>query len=78
MERACRAVGIEVGTYEGTKHACATDAPRRGVRERRIQDFLRHADARSTRRYAKLADKGLVTVLRRKPVSKLSPTPKES
>jgi hypothetical protein len=39
-EGACRTVGIEVGLYEGTKHAFATDAIRRGVQERHIQAFL--------------------------------------
>ena len=62
--RACKRVGVEVGLYEGTKHAFATDAARRGVQERHIQAFLGHADVRSTRRYARLADQALVTVLR--------------
>ena len=42
----------------------ATDAVRRGVSERALQRFLGHADLRSTRRYAKMADEALVTVLR--------------
>ncbi len=37
---------------------------RRGVSERALQRFLGHADLRSTRRYAKMADEALVTVLR--------------
>ncbi len=55
---------MQVGIYEGTKHAFATDALRRGVQERHIQRFLGHSDVRSTHRYARLADEGLVTVLR--------------
>ena len=50
--------------YEGTKHAFATDALRRGVQERHIQRFLGYSDVRSTHRYARLADEDLVTVLR--------------
>lgn len=61
---ACQKSGVQVGLYEGTKHAFATDAVRRGVQERHIQAFLGHADVRSTRRYARLADQGLVSVLR--------------
>jgi len=62
---AAAAVGLEgVRLYEGTKHSMATDALRRGVSERALQAFLGHSDVRSTRRYARLADLGLVTVLR--------------
>jgi hypothetical protein len=50
--------------YEGTKHAFATDAVRLRVPKERIQKFLGHADARSTDRYAKLADAALLDVLR--------------
>ena len=57
----------EVRLYEGTKHTFATDAVRRGVDEYRLQKFLGHADARSTRRYARLADEALVSVLRPTP-----------
>jgi integrase/recombinase XerC len=63
--RAAKAAGIEgVRLYEGTKHTMATDAVRRGVSERALQRFLGHADVRSTRRYAKMADEALVSVLR--------------
>ena len=61
--RACTSTGIRVTLYEGTKHAMATDALRRGVQERHIQAFLGHADIRSTRRYAQPADEGLIVVL---------------
>lgn len=50
--------------YEGTKHTMATDAGRRGVSERALQTFLGHSDARSTRRYARMSDEALVSVLR--------------
>ena len=54
----------------------ATDAIRRGVSERVLQVYLGHADARSTRRYARLSDEALVSVLRpratQKPVGALS------
>ena len=64
--RACRVVGIEgVSLYEGTKHSMATDAIRRGVSEPGPPNtFLGHADVRSTRRYARLSDGALVSVLR--------------
>jgi hypothetical protein len=63
-----RVVGIEgVKLYEGTKHTMATDAVRRGVSERALQTYLGHADVRSTRRYARLSDEALVSVLRTPP-----------
>ncbi len=49
--------------YEGCKHSLATDAIARGVQERHLRAFLGHADVRSTRRYARLADTGLLEVL---------------
>jgi integrase len=61
---ACEKVGIEVGLYVGTKHTFATDAAARGVPERALQTFLGHADVRSTRRYARMADGALLEVLR--------------
>lgn len=60
----CEQVGIRVKLYEGTKHSFATAALRRGVPEIAIQRFLGHTDVRSTRRYARLADEALVSVLR--------------
>jgi integrase len=63
---ATKVAGVErVGLYEGTKHTFATDALRRKVPERALQAFLGHADTRSTRRYARMADEALVSVLRR-------------
>lgn len=63
---ACKAVGVTgVSLYPGTKHTMATDALRRGVPERTIQAMLGHADPKSTRRYARLADGALVQVVRR-------------
>ena len=68
--RAAESVGLEgVRLYEGTKHTMATDAVRRGVSERALQAFLGHRDARSTRRYARLSDEALVTVLRPRSLS---------
>ncbi len=64
--KACRAVGVEISLYEGTKHTFATDAAARKVPERALQAFLGHRDVRSTRRYAKLADGALLDVIRRK------------
>jgi len=49
--------------YEGTKHSTATHMLRRGVQERTIQALLGHRDARSTRRYARLADEALVEAI---------------
>ena len=42
--------------YEGTKHAFASDALNRNVPKDKLQKFLGDTDARSTDRYAKLAD----------------------
>ncbi len=64
-ETACREVGIEgISVYEGCKHSFATEAIGRGVSERLLQNYLGHADVRSTRRYALLADSALIQVLR--------------
>jgi len=61
---ACERAGVpHIGLYEGTKHSTATDFLRRGIDERVIQALLGHADVRSTRRYARLADQALVAAL---------------
>ena len=52
-----------VSLYEGTKHSLATDAIRRAVPERHLQQFLGHKNVESTRRYARLADNALLEVL---------------
>lgn len=63
--KATRSVGIhDTRLYEGTKHTMATDAVRHGVSERALQTFLVHTDVRSTRRYARLSEAALVSVLR--------------
>lgn len=69
---ACRETGLvdderrpTVGLYEGTKHSFATDAVARGVPERSLQDYLRHVDLRTTRRYARLSSGALLEVIRR-------------
>jgi hypothetical protein len=61
---ACKHVGVKASLYAGTKHTFATDAAARGVSERALQTFLGHADVRSTRRYARMADSALLDVLR--------------
>lgn len=72
--RACEsAVVPTVGLYEGTKHSRATDLLRQGVPERLIQALLGHADLRSTRRYARLADAALVELLIPRSGSDVSP-----
>ena len=63
--RACRAIGVRCGLYTGTKHSSATAALRRGVPLDQIQAALRHADIRSTGRYAKAAELAPVGVLGR-------------
>ncbi len=69
-QKACGQVGVTISIYEGTKHSFATDALRRGVQERHIQEFLGHADVRSTRRYARLANQALISVLRPREIGK--------
>jgi len=63
---ACKAAGVTISLYEGTKHTFATDAALRGVPERHLQAYLGHADPASTRRYARLANQALVEVLPRR------------
>lgn len=60
---ACKAVGVEVGLYEGTKHATASDLVRRGENMDLVQKFLGHADRRSTERYARLEERDAVETL---------------
>jgi len=62
-ESACAQIGVRIALYQGTKHTMATEAIRRGVSERSLQAFLGHADVRSTRKYARLADQALIEVL---------------
>lgn len=62
---ACKRVGVSCPLYRGTKHSSATAARRRGVPLDQIKEALRHADIRSTEKYAQAAE--LV------PVSTLTP-----
>lgn len=65
--RACKAAEVkQVPLYTGTKHSMATDAIRRGVEERYVQEVLGHSDVRSTRRYAKSGEEHLRRVGRRR------------
>lgn len=62
--RACEeSVGAAFPLYEATRHSFATLAVGRGAELYRVQRFLRHTDPRTTERYAKLADTGLLSVL---------------
>lgn len=61
--RACRASGIHVGLYEGTKHSVGTALIEEGVDERAVQALFGHADLRTTRLYAKLRDPALARAL---------------
>jgi formylglycine-generating enzyme required for sulfatase activity len=70
---ACDASGVEIGLYEGTKYSRATDLLRQGVSERVLQALLGHRDARSTRRYARLADEALVAAIRPRRGSSVDP-----
>jgi integrase/recombinase XerC len=62
--KAANKAGVEVGLYEGTKHSFATDALDRTGNERAVQEYLGHADPRSTRRYARLKEERLLEVVR--------------
>jgi len=63
--KAVKAVGLPHSLlYASTKHSFATDAIRRGVPERYLQTFLGHRNVESTRRYTRLADNGMLEVLR--------------
>jgi site-specific recombinase XerD len=54
--------GVYVRFHEGTKHTFASEAAQR-VPLKHVQDFLGHADIRSTERYAELQSAALVHVL---------------
>ena len=73
--RACEeAVGVVFPLYESTRHSFATLALGRGAELHHVQRLLGHSDPRTTGRYAKLADTGLLSVLPEpKTVSKPSP-----
>jgi hypothetical protein len=64
--RAAAKVRVRVRMYEGTKHSSATAWLAQGSSLQMIQRMLRHADSRSTERYAKLGDLALVDVIRPK------------
>ncbi len=65
---AAKAAGLAgVGLYEGTKHAFATAALDRTGNERAVQEYLGHADPRSTRLYAKLMGDRLAEVADTRP-----------
>ena len=63
--KALRTSGLELGvnSYEAFKHSTATEWLRRGATEREIQELLGHKDAKSTRKYAKLANERLAEVV---------------
>jgi integrase len=58
--RAARSVGVKVRMYEGTKHSSASRWHSSGMPLELVRRMLRHRDARSTERYAKLSDWALV------------------
>lgn len=64
-KRACEKTNVKAKLYEGTKHTFATGAKARGIEDRSVQEYLGHADRRSTERYAKLAPGHLEKVVRR-------------
>lgn len=70
--------GSTASRYEATKDTFATDALRRGVPKHLLQTFLGHANARSTDRYARLAQEQLVAVLRGPDLSPACPQESET
>ncbi len=73
--RACEAAtGRRYPLYEATRHSFATLALARGTDQYLVQRYLGHTDPKTTERYAKLTDTGLIAVLpSAKTVSRLSP-----
>lgn len=65
-DRACLAAcGARVAPmYEGTRHSFATLALNAGAPLHSVQKFLGHTEQRTTERYAKLADRALLDVIR--------------
>ena len=58
--RAAEPLGARVRMYEGTKHSSASRWHSSGMPLDLVRRMLRHRDARSTERYAELADSALV------------------
>lgn len=72
MRRAYAASGIQPGesgprprSTKARSSSRASDLRRQKVDERTLQVLLGHRDARSTLRYARLADEALVEVIRK-------------
>ena len=72
-DRGTRKVGVQSSLYEGTKHATGTALKAAGVDDRVLQRLFGHADRRSTERYARLQDGALVTALKARHTTSLSP-----
>ncbi len=68
--KACDAAGCpRVSPYEGLKHSCATKLLNDGTPLDVVQKLLRHKDARSTQKYAKRLDQGLLDAVRPRDLS---------
>ena len=63
---ACKALGVYFKPIEMGRKAAATHALRRTSDIHSVQKLLRHADPRTTERYAKIGNRALVSVLRPK------------
>ncbi|MDB5310656.1 MAG: site-specific tyrosine recombinase XerC [Gemmataceae bacterium] len=68
MHRAAAAAGVNVAEGERVvcytlRHTGATEATRRGVRDRALADILGHTSTRTTARYQHLAEEDLVAVM---------------
>jgi integrase len=59
-------VGVHVALYEGSKHSTASNWYSDGVPLPVVQRMLRHTDTRSTARYAKLSQQGLIEAFKPK------------
>jgi integrase len=60
---ACRAVGVEISPYQGTRHSLATQLLNEGVSEKHIQALLGHKTRDMMDRYAKMQISTLKSVL---------------
>jgi len=67
MLEAMKVTGMKFKPNEALRHGFATHAAARGVELERVSAYLGHTDARTTRRYAKLASSDLAGVPRRGP-----------
>jgi len=64
---ACKAVGVRISLYEGTKHSTATALKAAGVEDRVLAQIAGHSDVRSIQKYSKIQTAVIENALARLP-----------